>query len=107
MRTSGLLVFLAVLGVALAMANPSNKLENKGLFCSFCEDWVKELSDELAHGAGSDEEKANRACDKVCKKHKTMDKVCKKIVDTSLKVVVKALQNGEEPRVVCGLIDMC
>uniref|UniRef100_A0AC35FL20 Saposin B-type domain-containing protein n=1 Tax=Panagrolaimus sp. PS1159 TaxID=55785 RepID=A0AC35FL20_9BILA len=60
-----LVIFSFLFAFNLAVENP----ETKGLGCSLCKEFVKELEKEIDHGEGTIEEKANRVCNKICHNH--------------------------------------
>uniref|UniRef100_A0A914YMA1 Saposin B-type domain-containing protein n=1 Tax=Panagrolaimus superbus TaxID=310955 RepID=A0A914YMA1_9BILA len=99
---------LAVFSVLFAVTLAIQKMpETKGLGCSLCKDFVKELEKEIDHGEGTIEEKANRVCNKICHNHHTLDKLCKEIIDKSLELIVKGIENHYVPEVTCKLAHLC
>uniref|UniRef100_A0AC35F732 Saposin B-type domain-containing protein n=1 Tax=Panagrolaimus sp. PS1159 TaxID=55785 RepID=A0AC35F732_9BILA len=92
--------FLAIFAIVYAV-------ETKGLGCSLCKDFVKEMEKELANEEGTVEEKANKVCDKLTKKHHLLDKLCKELIDKSLEAIVKGIENHETPEKICGDVHFC
>uniref|UniRef100_A0A914Q0E6 Saposin B-type domain-containing protein n=1 Tax=Panagrolaimus davidi TaxID=227884 RepID=A0A914Q0E6_9BILA len=102
-------IFLAlvVISFLFALNLAAENLETKGLGCSLCKEFVKELEKEIDHGEGTIEEKANRVCNRICHNHKTLDKICKEIIDKSLELIVKGIENHYVPEVTCKLAHLC
>lgn len=94
MRT--FLVLLLVAGVLEAQ-----------LLCNLCSQFVESLEKELENDEQSIDDSANKACDSITNKDPVFDKICKDLVDREIDNIIKGIESGAPPDVVCKDVGMC
>uniref|UniRef100_A0A7E4ZUR8 Saposin B-type domain-containing protein n=1 Tax=Panagrellus redivivus TaxID=6233 RepID=A0A7E4ZUR8_PANRE len=107
MKVNYIFLFTLLIAFTIATANSIPEPQTRGMMCTWCETFVKDLEVELNKNEGTVEQAAERACDKACKNHPTMDVICKKVIEFSLDPLIKAMENHETPKVACRQIDLC
>ncbi|KAE9548694.1 hypothetical protein FO519_008092 [Halicephalobus sp. NKZ332] len=99
------LLFTTLVGVTVAVVLLGT--EPKGLACTLCQDFVKDMETELENDEGSIEDKANRVCDKLTKNSTLLDPLCKSLIDKEIEKIVAGIENNDPPLKVCQDIKWC
>uniref|UniRef100_A0A914YB86 Saposin B-type domain-containing protein n=1 Tax=Panagrolaimus superbus TaxID=310955 RepID=A0A914YB86_9BILA len=82
-------------------------LQTKGVGCTLCKDFVKDLETELQNDEGTIEEKANKICDKLTHNNSFLDPLCKSLVDNELETIVDGIEKKDPPEKICKKIKFC